>query len=111
MKRVKSTQESDYGIIGASHVLEHVPPTPVGQGSRKVMAIGRREQGRGQRWDGIECGALVMSTEIFDTLSILSRRRRDFTLADALDIFAGQGLLSSVTTEGKPWLALESKVW
>ena len=60
------------------------------QVSRRVMTIGRREQGQGQRWDGIECGAIVLSTEIFDTLSALwKRRRRYFTLADALDIMAG----------------------
>lgn len=56
------------------------------------MAIGRREQGRGQRWDGIECGALVLSPEIFDSLAALSKRRRYFTLADGLDILAGMFL-------------------
>ena len=55
------------------------------------MTIGRREQGQRQRWDGIECGAIVLSTEIFDTLAALwNRRRRYFTLADALDIMAGK---------------------
>lgn len=54
------------------------------------MAIGRREQGKGQRWDGVECGAIVLSPEIFDTLSDLGKRRRYFTLADGLDFMAGE---------------------
>ena len=53
------------------------------------MAIGRREQGKRQRWDGVECGAIVLSPEIFDTLSNLGKRMRYFTLADGLDIMAG----------------------
>lgn len=54
------------------------------------MAIGRREQGKRQRWDGVECGAIVLSPEIFDTLSDLGKRRRYFTLADGLDFMAGE---------------------
>lgn len=57
--------------------------------SRRVMAIGRRDQGARQQWDGVECGALVLSTEIFDTLADIGKRRRYFTLADALDRMAG----------------------
>lgn len=72
-------------------------PVPVWQASRRVMAIGRRDQGRGQRWDGIECGALVLSTEIFDSLDTLCKRRRYFTLADGLDMLAGESGILSVT--------------
>ncbi|CAN0064466.1 unnamed protein product, partial [Ectocarpus fasciculatus] len=82
------------------------------QASRRVMAIGRREQGKRQRWDGVECGAILLSPEIFDTLSDLGKRRKYFTLADGLDFMAGKtcgGMLRSISTAGKPWLALETK--
>ena len=55
------------------------------------MAIGRRDQGQRQQWDGVECGAMVLSTEIFDTLADIGKRRRYFTLADGLDRMAGTG--------------------
>ncbi|CAB1100601.1 unnamed protein product [Ectocarpus sp. CCAP 1310/34] len=60
------------------------------QASRRVMAIGRREQGKRQKWDGVECGAILLSPEIFDTLSDLGKRRKYFTLADGLDFMAGK---------------------
>lgn len=63
--------------------------TEIKQILRRVVAIGRREQGRRQRWDGTECGAMVLSPEIFDTLAALGKRRRYYTLADGLDILAG----------------------
>ncbi|CAN0181623.1 unnamed protein product [Ectocarpus sp. 12 AP-2014] len=79
------------------------------QASRRIVAIGRREQGKRHRWDGVECGAMLLSPEIFDTLSDLGKRRKHFTLADGLDFMAGGGMLRSVSTAGKPWLALETK--
>ena len=57
--------------------------------SPRVMAIGRRDQGQRQQWDGIECGAMVLSPEIFDELADIGKRRRYFTLADGLDRMAG----------------------
>ncbi|CAM9878081.1 unnamed protein product, partial [Choristocarpus tenellus] len=55
----------------------------------RVVAIGRRDQGLQSTWDGLDCGIMLLTPEVFRCLGRLARRKSSFTLYDALDRFAG----------------------
>lgn len=71
-----------------------------------------REIGRDlDAYNGIEAGAFVLSTRVFDALRGLARAAPYFTLAEALAKFCGKGQssqLRATETGGMPWIAIES---
>lgn len=64
-----------------------------------------------EAYNGIEAGAFVLSTRVFDALRGLARAAPYFTLAEALAKFCRKGQssqLRAAETGGMPWIAIES---
>jgi len=61
--------------------------------------------GRGR---GIEAGLFACTHAIFDQLDVLDSSHEYFTLTEAVDKLASSGLVSSLATAGRKWIAVET---
>ena len=99
--------ETEPAIISRMRLSEHSTAVRVVVNDEWVCEIGRDLES----YNGIEAGAFVLSTRVFDALRGLARAAPYFTLAEALACFCGAGRpsqLRATMTAGLPWIAVES---
>merc|ERR1712137_1312059 len=58
---------------------------------------------------GVDAGLFTCDHTLFEKLTTLSNQRAYFSLADALQMYASDGALFAVKTEGRMWFAVETK--
>ncbi|CAJ1379384.1 unnamed protein product [Effrenium voratum] len=57
---------------------------------------------------GVEAGLFACTSSIFERLSTLAKSGEYFTITDAIQELASEGLVSSMPTRGRNWLAIET---
>jgi SAM-dependent methyltransferase len=59
--------------------------------------------------DGVEAGLFLCTPNLFDKLDELADGRAYFALADAMQLYAGEGALRPVDTKGLVWFGVENR--
>jgi len=73
----------------------------------KVRAISRALELK--EADGVDAGLFACNTTLFAKLEQLASERTYFALAEAFELYALDGQLWPVETDGKMWFSLETK--
>jgi NDP-sugar pyrophosphorylase family protein/SAM-dependent methyltransferase len=77
------------------------------EGTKKVESLGRNMEMEDA--SGVDAGLFTTDFSLFQKLQTLSSQHAYFTLADAFGMYANNGDLLAVKTDGKMWFAVETK--